>query len=173
MEIDWLEDFERGWATEYRDLDVSSLPPLVRLARLGVLIEAFQHDVLEPFDLTPSDYGVLAALRRAGPPYTLKPTQLYSRLHRSSGGMTKMLKRLEASGLVERNPDPDDGRGTRVTLTERGRLLQDRVFQSFLAATTSLLSPLAPHQRRAVDQTLADLLDVFEVRDGPRRGGNG
>ena len=139
MEMDWFEDFERGWAGEYADLDVSNLPPLVRLARLGVLIEAFQHDVLEPFELTPSDYGVLAALRRAGPPYSLKPTQLYSRLRRSSGGMTKILKRLEQSGLVERTPDPDDGRGTKVTLTDRGRTLQDRVFQAFLAATSSLL----------------------------------
>ena len=64
--MDWFHDFARSWESEYGDLDVSSLPPLVRLARLSVLIDAFQHDVLEPFDLTPSDYGVLAALRRGG-----------------------------------------------------------------------------------------------------------
>ena len=74
--MEWFDDFERSWQSEYADLDVSSLPPLVRLARLGVLIEAFQHDVLEPFQLTPNDYGVLAALRRAGAPYALKPSQL-------------------------------------------------------------------------------------------------
>jgi len=162
--MDWFDDFERGWEAEYSDLDISNLPPLVRLARLGVLIEAFQHDVLEPFDLTPSDYGVLAALRRAGVPYALKPSQLYSRLRRSSGGMTKILKRLEAADLVERTPDPDDGRGTRVTLTARGRSLQDRVFHAFIAATSSLMAPLSEHQKRSADHSLGEMLEVFEGR---------
>ncbi|MEZ4291821.1 MAG: hypothetical protein R3E53_15300 [Myxococcota bacterium] len=40
----------------------------MRLARLGVLIEGFQQAVLEPFEFTSSDYGVLASLRRAGRP---------------------------------------------------------------------------------------------------------
>ena len=92
--MEWFEDLTRGWTNEYPELDLSSLPALVRIARLGVLLDAFQHDVLEPFELMPSDYGVLAALRRAGAPYSLKPSQLYSRLRRSSGGMTKILKRL-------------------------------------------------------------------------------
>jgi len=162
--MDWFDDLTRGWETEFRDLDVANLPPLVRLARLGVLLDAFQHDVLEPFDLTPSDYGVLAALRRTGPPYTLKPSQLYSRLRRSSGGMTKILKRLEEGGHVSRSPDPDDGRGMRVTLTDRGRSLQDRVFNAFLAATTSLMDPLTPHQVEAADKSLSELLDLFERR---------
>ncbi|MBJ21995.1 MAG: MarR family transcriptional regulator [bacterium] len=162
--MDWFNDFERSWETEHSGLDLSNLPPLVRLARLGVLIEAFQHDVLEPFELTPSDYGVLAALRRAGAPYALKPSQLYSRLRRSSGGMTKILKRLEEAGLVERGPDPDDGRGTRVTLTDRGRSLQDRVFHAFIAATSSLMAPLSKRQKRTANESLGELLGVFEER---------
>lgn len=168
--MDWFDDFERGWSTEFAELDTSHFPPLVRLARLGVLIDAFQHDVLEPFELMPSDYGVLAALRRAGPPYSLKPTQLTIRLNRSSGGMTKILKRLEQAGLIERTPDPEDGRGTRVTLTERGHALGERVFHAFQTATSSLMAPLDAHQRRAADRTLEQLLGVFERRAEQRRG---
>jgi DNA-binding MarR family transcriptional regulator len=166
--MDWFDDFERGWELEYSDLDTSDFPPLVRLARLGVLIDAFQHDVLQPFELTPSDYGVLASLRRAGAPYALKPSQLYSRLNRSSGGMTKILKRLEEAGLVERTPDPDDGRGTRVTLTARGRSLQDRVFHAFIVATSSLMGPLNASQKRAADDALGEMLAVFEGRTQTR-----
>lgn len=162
--MEWFDDLNRSWESEYGDLDLSNFPPLVRLARLGVLIDAFQHDVLEPFELTPSDYGVLAALRRAGQPYALKPTQLYSRLRRSSGGMTKILKRLEESELIERTPDPDDGRGSRVTLTPRGHSLQERVFHAFITATTSLMAPLTAHQKRAADHSLGELLEVFEGR---------
>ena len=173
MPLDWIEDFSRGWEKEYAEIDVSDFPPLVRLARIGVLIEAFQHDVLEPFELTPGDYGVLAALRRGGKPYALNPSQLYDRLRTSSGGMTKILKRLEEAELVERRPDPEDGRGTKVYLTRRGLALQDRVFSAFLAATGSLLSPLSAPQKTDADRVLKDLLELFELRSekrGDKRG---
>ena len=166
--MDWIDEFSRSWQQEYPDLDVSNLPLLTRLARLGVLIETFQHEVLEPFELTPSDYGVLAALRRAGKPYALNPSQLYSRLRRSSGGMTKILKRLEQSGLVERQPDPDDGRGTRVVLTRRGLSVQERAFHAFIAATSTLLSPLSRERHARADAALADLLAILEAPEAPR-----
>ena len=104
--MDWIDDLAAAWKREYPKLDVSTFPPMVRLARLGLLIEYFQQEVLEPFELSSGDYGVLAALRRAGAPYALNPSQLTSRLERSSGGMTKILKRLEERGLVKRSPDP-------------------------------------------------------------------
>ena len=73
--IDWIDELSQAWQREYPQLDASALPPLVRLARLAILIESFQVDVLEPFELTPGDYSVLAALRRAGTPYALNPSR--------------------------------------------------------------------------------------------------
>ena len=78
--------------------------------------------------------------------------------------MTKILKRLEEAGYVTRSPDPDDGRGMRVTLTDRGRSLQDRVFHAFLAVTTSLMAPLTAHQVTAADKSLGEILELFERR---------
>ena len=137
--MDWVEELARDWAQEDPQLDFSGLPPIIRLARLATLIDSFQNDVLAPFELTPADYAVLATLRRAGQPFSLNPSQLYGQLRRSSGGMTKILKRLEASTLVARERDPEDGRGTRVTLTPRGLALHDRVFRAFAAASSRLL----------------------------------
>ena len=160
----WIDDLSTAWAREYPGLDTGTFPPMVRLARLGVLIESFQQAVLAPFELTSADYSVLAALRRAGEPYALSPSKLYSRLERSSGGMTKILKRLEESGLVERSPDPDDGRGTRVSLTLKGLEVQDQVFHAFLSATQDLLAPLSNGRLREVDGVMQTLLDTFEER---------
>ena len=78
--------------------------------------------------------------------------------------MTKILKRLEASGLIERSPDPDDGRGSHVRLTDRGLSLQDRVFHAFVSATSSLMGPLAAHQLKNADVSLGEILKVFEER---------
>ena len=161
--MDWIDELSQAWQREYPEVDASAPPPLVRLARLGVLIESFQLGVLEPFELTPGDYSVLAALRRAGSPYALNPSQLYSRLRRSSGGMTKMLKRLEQRGLVERAPDPKDGRGSVVSLTENGFAVQDRVFAAFLTASQDVLAPLSSEGRHDTDRALRGVLDAFEA----------
>ncbi len=158
----WIDELLQGWQREYPTLDTEALPPMVRLARLGILLQSFQDEVLEPFDLTDGGYSVLAALRRGGEPYAQNPSELYSVLERSSGGMTKILKRLEAQGFVKRTPDPDDRRSSLVWLTPEGLEVQDRAFRAYLEETESLLAPLSPAQRKRADRVLRELLDVFE-----------
>jgi len=160
--MDWIDQISADWQREYPDHDPSAMPPLVRVARLAVLIERFQSEVLEPFELTQSDYSVLAMLRRAGKPYRVSPSLLYSRLQRSSGGMTKMLKRLEERGLVRREADPSDGRGSLVALTRPGLRLQERVFNAFLTASDGLLGDFGARDRRALNEMLQTVLEAFE-----------
>jgi DNA-binding MarR family transcriptional regulator len=132
------------------------------LARLSILIEAFQRESLEPHNLTPNDYAVLAALRRAGPPYELSPSKLYTDLERSSGGMTKMLKRLESLGFVERTPDPEDGRSTLVALTPSGIEVEEKAFKLFLSRTHDLLAPISQAELKEIDQSLSSFLEAIE-----------
>jgi DNA-binding MarR family transcriptional regulator len=162
--VGWIDDLSTAWEREYPELDTTSFPPMVRLARLSLLIEGFQQSVLSSFRLSSGDYGVLAALRRAGEPYRLRPSKLYSRLHRSSGGITKILKRLEEQGLVERSPDPQDGRGSLVSLTPAGIDTQERVFHAFLTATQDLLAPLSEPDLKDTNRVLDGLLAAFEGR---------
>ena len=158
----WIDDLSTAWEREYPGLDTRTFPPMVRLARLSVLIEGFQQEVLAPFGLSSGDYGVLAALRRAGPPYQLSPSKLYNRLQHSSGGMTKILKRLEEQQLVERAPDPLDGRGSVVSLTEKGVEVQDHVFHAYIDATQDLLEPMSETDLKDTARILRNLLDTFE-----------
>lgn len=46
---------------------------------------------------------------------------LAERSHLSKQAMTEMVRRLERDGLVERRPDPDDGRASLIYLTQRSR----------------------------------------------------
>jgi DNA-binding MarR family transcriptional regulator len=160
--MDWIDEFSEAWAREYPDADTSFLSPMTRLVRLGVLMDTFQKETLEPFELTPSDYAVISTLRRAGPPYQLSPSDLYTVLERSSGGMTKMLKRLEGLGLIERIPDPEDRRSIRVLLTESGVALQEEIFNVFLSRTQELLHSISPAKLREIDNSLRILLDGIE-----------
>jgi DNA-binding MarR family transcriptional regulator len=164
-ETDWVEDFSKSWAREYPDAtDTSGLLLITLLARLSVLIESFQEEILEHFELMPSDYAVLAALRRAGTPYELAPNQLYTSLERSSGGMTKMLKRLEGLGLVKRVRDLQDRRSKLVRLTSAGKKLEEEAFEAFLSSTHELLGPVSPSDLRTIDDAIRKLVAIIESR---------
>ena len=86
------------------------------LGRLFRVVQLADAALTEPLvgrhGLQPGWFDLLAALRRAGAPYELNPTQLTQLTMLSSGGMTKRLDRLAEAGLVERRPDPADRRGT-------------------------------------------------------------
>jgi DNA-binding MarR family transcriptional regulator len=151
-----------SWARSAPGVDISSLVPMAKLARVGLLLTAFQDEQLAPYGLRSGDYSVLAALRRSGQPYRLSPSELYNVLECSSGGMTKMLKRLEARGLIERVPDPSDGRSNPVSLTSEGRRFERKVFDTLLAGTRDLLAPMSAAQLRDADRSLEQLLGCFE-----------
>ena len=51
----------------------------------------------------------------------LRQGELARRARLSKQTLTTMARALEAAGLVERRPDPDDARATRVFLTKRAR----------------------------------------------------
>jgi MarR family transcriptional regulator for hemolysin len=58
--------------------------------------------------------------------------------------MVRRLDQLEAAGLVERSPVPEDRRATRITLTEHGRRLYQRVRTAVQEAEAELLAGLDP-----------------------------
>jgi len=69
-------------------------------------------------ELSPREYGVLYALSDA--PHGLRITELRSDVLLTQPGISRLITRLEAAGLVERVDDPDDGRACRIRLTGTG-----------------------------------------------------
>ena len=76
-------------------------------------------------DLVPREYGVLYALSAA--PEGLRITQLRDDVLLTQPGMSRLVARLEARGLVERVDDPEDARACRIRLTPAGVAAQRRV----------------------------------------------
>ncbi len=79
--------------------------------------------VLEPLGLTHPQYLVMLALWGAEP---LSVTELSRMLELDAGTLSRLLKRLEAAGLVRRDRNPADERSLAVALTERGRALREQ-----------------------------------------------
>lgn len=160
--VDRLDEITEQWGRERPDLDVSALALLGRLFRVSQLADAALSGPAASHGLRPGWFDLLAALRRAGDPFELNPTELMRATMLSSGGMTKRLDRLAEAGLVARRPDPEDRRGTLVRLTPRGRDAIDAALESHLAAEEALLGSLDADDRARLDALLRELLAALE-----------
>jgi DNA-binding MarR family transcriptional regulator len=72
-------------------------------------------------------YDVLWAVRR-GPGKRLRMAELADSVTLSRGGLTKVADRLEAAGLLRREPAEDDGRGLYAVLTDAGEQMLRRMW---------------------------------------------
>jgi DNA-binding MarR family transcriptional regulator len=156
------------WRRERPDLNIAPMGLFGRLHRAAQLSDAALSREIVRHDLQAGWFDLLAALRRAGPPYELNPTQLMRATMLSSGGTTKRLDRLVEAGLVERRPDPADRRGILVKLTTRGKAVIDKAVEAHVANEERLLGSLGPADRRALDDLLRTLLADLEGLGDPR-----
>jgi DNA-binding MarR family transcriptional regulator len=165
---DRLDRIAAQWRKERPDLDVFPLALLGRLFRTAHLADLAFAEGTARHGLQPGGFDLLAALRRSGRPYELRPTDLMDATMLSSGGITKRLDRLTEAGLVERRPDPHDRRGALVRLTRRGRTVLDRALETHVAAEKRLLEVLAPAERRELDRLLRRLLAALDAGEPSR-----
>ncbi len=91
----------------------------------------------------------------------LRGGELACRLGVEPPTVTKMLRRLENFGLVERRPDPADARSFQAHLTLEGRALEDPVSRCFERAEEKTLAGLDPSERRELARLLT------KMRAGP------
>jgi len=116
-----IELITMQWQHERGDLDLSNFLLAIYFMRLGRMVErAFDRMCQRTWGIRESDMRVLLALRRGGPPYAKRPTDLYRALVVTSGAITKQIDRLVGHGMVERRIDPGHAGGFIVHLTRKG-----------------------------------------------------
>jgi DNA-binding MarR family transcriptional regulator len=148
-----IDDITAQWRRECPDLDLSKLLLAVYLQRLGRMIDQdFERYCIKQCKMRASEVRVLLALRRIGPPYAKRPTDLFRALLVTSGAITKQVDRLEKKKLVKRLPDPSYGGGFLVQLTDRGRKIVDEVVHDLAegSAVTPSVWDVSPQEREAV-----------------------
>jgi DNA-binding MarR family transcriptional regulator len=87
----------------------------------AVLIERLERELLDECQMSIAWYEVLMRLHEASGDEGLRLTDLAGSLVVSQSNVGKLTERMERAGLVERRPDPGDGRATLATLTQLGR----------------------------------------------------
>lgn len=146
------------WAKERPDLDTRAMATIGRLQRVARYVDREVERELARFGLNLNEFNVLAALRRSGEPYQLSPAELSRTLLLTSGGMTKRIESLRRAGLVTRVPDPEDGRGLLVGLTEEGNATLGQALEAHVQNEERALAALDPDERDQLASLLRTLL---------------
>ncbi len=168
MARDQVDRIVEAWRRERPDLDAEPMQVLSRVSRLARHLdkrrrEAFAQVKADGAGLELWEFDVLAALRRAGPPYELSPSELMAETLVTSGTMTTRVEKLAARGLVERRRrETGDRRGVRVVLTDEGRRAADAALEALLERERELLASLSRTDQARLASVLRVLMQTIE-----------
>jgi DNA-binding MarR family transcriptional regulator len=101
------------------------------------------------------DYRLLAALQEFGPE---SQASLGRRTGMDRSDVVASVNDLEGRGLVQRSPDPADGRRNVVTITSAGAVYLQRLDEILAGVQDELLAPLAPAERELLIRLLTRVL---------------
>jgi DNA-binding MarR family transcriptional regulator len=140
--------------------DALELPARLRLA-IARMARRLRQEAGD--DLSPSMMAALATIENRGP---LTPSELaqFERIKRPTA--TRVLRRLEDDGLIERTADPSDGRSALVAVTKDGAALLKKLRSRKNAYLARRLREL-PDEDVAALERAAEVLE--RLLDGERR----
>ena len=125
---------------------------------INFLLSAAQHTVfqylsgqLAPYGITPAQYGVLNCLWKH---QTLTPKQLGELLKIEASSISSVLDRMQKSGLIDRNINPENRRVVHVSLTAKGLELQPDIERLVQDMNDLVMEPFSEEEREAVLRAL-------------------
>jgi len=140
--------------------------PLARHASVGYqvnhlarLLAAALRERIEPLGVVPGQFAQLLALYEQD---GLTQAELCARVRIEQPTMANTLARMQRDGLVDRVPDPADGRRALVMLTPRARELQDQLFAAARAVNTTATRGLDHRQATAFLAALASAIENLD-----------
>ncbi|WP_121065687.1 MarR family winged helix-turn-helix transcriptional regulator [Chachezhania antarctica] len=125
-----------GMAAEHAGVNIA-------VQRLSRLLERAAHVGLGPFKLSLTEFELLCALRSQPPPHRLTPSSLYDAMLISSGGLTKVLGKLEERDLITRPVSTGDRRSRPVALTALGADLVERAMAAVQRVERPMMTAMA------------------------------
>ena len=113
---------------------------------MGVLARRIRRVIAERArmlhrDLSPIAYSMLMALKDSGPH---RASELVDMFSIDKGAVSRQVQHLTELGLIERTPDPADGRAALLTVTDDAR---------------RRMADVQRHRRKYLDERLADWSD--------------
>jgi DNA-binding MarR family transcriptional regulator len=124
--------WESRWPDEAPQV-YASMRAVTSIMRAHQILIARLDAMLRPFGITFSRYEALVLLTHSHTG-ALPLSKIGERLQVHATSVTNVIDRLEAAGLVRREPNPDDGRGVLAVITEQGRTVATKATAELNAA---------------------------------------
>lgn len=145
---------QENWPEMYE----AAKPAVLRILRASDLFMTQTALSLKDVQLSRADFDALATLRRQVAPHRITPTELCKALLISSGGLTKLLYRLESAGLISRPPSLADGRSLLVQLSPKGKKLVEKLVDTIAQLHSDRLRNLNISEQEQLDRLLRKML---------------
>jgi DNA-binding MarR family transcriptional regulator len=126
------ELWEQHWPDEPGDV-YAAMRAVTSIMRAHQILIAQLDAMLRQFGITFSRYEALVLLVHSHEG-ALPLSKIGERLQVHATSVTNVIDRLEAAGLVRREPNPQDGRGVLAVITDEGRKVADKATVEFNSA---------------------------------------
>ena len=121
--------WQEHWPDEPADV-YAAMRAVTSIMRAHQILLAELDAMLRPFGITFSRYEALVLLVHSHEG-ALPLSKIGERLQVHATSVTNVIDRLEAAGLVRREPNPQDGRGVLAVITDEGRKVADKATLEF------------------------------------------
>ncbi len=154
---DGIDARRAQWAKELPHLDTRGMAILGRARWITLAARPKIEAIFASYGLDTGEADVLFTLLRSGPPYRLRPTELYKSMMISSGGVTNRIAKLLKSGLVRQVASEGDGRSLPVELTKEGLTRAREAFEADMAVESLMLESLSGEEQDHLARLLRKL----------------
>lgn len=140
-------------AERYPSLDPTACEAFLHLMRTADSVYANESALLADNRLSQGRFGVLMLLNGCMEKPTT-PAELAEAAGVTRATMTGLVDTLERDGLVARDPDLDDRRVIRVSLTKVGQDFLDGMLPDYFRAVSAIIQPLSEAERKQLVRLL-------------------
>ncbi|HSM17567.1 MAG TPA: MarR family transcriptional regulator [Gemmatimonadales bacterium] len=134
---------------------------VVALLKIADLVHRKAGALVEPVGITQQQYNVLRILRGAGAE-GLPTLEVAERMIEQAPGITRLLDRLEAKGLVSRERSSDDRRTVRCRISSQGLRVVSRLDEPMDAFNDRVLAAIPKRHQRQLVESLNQLLEGLD-----------
>lgn len=115
--------------------------------------------LLEEYDLTPAQYGVLNCLWREG---QLSPKQIGELVYLEASTVSGILDKMQKADLIERTIDPKNRRNILVEATQKSLAIREKVEAATIDLNNTALQNLSNDDKVVLKKALYTIINNFQ-----------
>ncbi|MBQ7068690.1 MAG: MarR family transcriptional regulator [Synergistaceae bacterium] len=129
----------------------------VLIKKLSLEIDKLSNPILEPYDLTNSQFKILKFLLNS-PENSIRQVDVEKYFSMTNPTVTGLVQTLEKKGLIERKINPNDSRSKILCPTEKTMKMKNLLYKLGDELEKKFTSVLNPDEKKTLMQLLKKLL---------------